>query len=244
MGAKALSEQCSCVRGPSDSALYKDFYSSMKIRTKPHQDLFELIRSKKSGSKDNLSEKKWLIIKECFLINEEKKEAHLSFWDKVVTFSRDKSTESTLYLCLLFLCEDNINNFVKYFLDMINEVCMFDTEQIKDKTIKRSLLENMLMLYLNIITQLGMESIKKESNNQELFEDKYSKLFTEENLNDYLKTVLLKGVNDKDEWVNYEEYFNEKYDLIRDDNRIREDISRINEQKEKSNETNDTIGKK
>ena len=54
----------------------------------------------------------------------------------------------------------------------------------------------------------------------------------------------MKGVNDKDEWVNYEEYFNEKYDLIRDDNRIREDISRINEQKEKSNETNDTIGKK
>ena len=100
------------------------------------------------------------------------------------------------------------------------------------------------MLYLNIITQLGMESIKKESNNQELFEDKYSKLFTEENLNEYLKTVLMKGVNDKDEWVNYEEYFNEKYDLIRDDNRIREDISRINEQKEKSNETNDTIGKK
>ena len=121
---------------------------------------------------------------------------------------------------------------------------MFETEQIKEKTIKRSLLENMLMLYLNIITQLGMESIKKESNNQELFEDRYSKLFTEENLNDYLKTTLMKGVNDKDEWVNYEEYFNEKYDLIRDDNRIREDISRINEQKEKSNETNDTIGKK
>ena len=244
MGAKAFSEQCTCVRGPSDATIYKDFYSTMKIRTKPHRDFFELIRSKKAGSKENLSEKKWLLIKECFLISDDKKEVHLSFWDKVVSFSRDKSTESTLYLCLLFLCEDNINNFVKYFLDTINEVCLFDTEQIKEKTIKRSLLENMLMLYLNIITQLGMEMIKKDSNNQELFDDKYSKLFTEENLNGYLKSTLMSGVNDKDEWVNYEDYFNDKYDLIRDDNRIRDDITRICEQKEKANETNDTAGKK
>lgn len=239
MGTSILVEQCTCIKSPSDAQVFKEFYNSFIIRGKPHRDFFDLIRTKKCGSKDNLSEKKWLIIKECFLISEKNKGNTLSFWDNVVKFAREKSNENYLFLCLLFLCENNEDNCKQYFLSFCSEICDFDINNIiKDKKIKKKILENVLMLYLNIVSFLGIEYVKSNFGNEEAFTEKVYKIYDESNINDYLQNTLLKEYRGED-WVDYDKFFEDKYDIIRDDYLIREDILEL--AKRNSNLDNEII---
>ena len=239
MGTSILVDQCTCIRSPSDAQLFKDFYNSFIIRGKPHRDFFDLIRSKKCGSKDNLSDKKWLIIKECFLISEKNKDNTLSFWDNVVKFARETSNEDYLLLCLLFLCENNEENCKQYFLSFCSEICNFDINCIiKDKKMKKTIIENVLMLYLNVVSFLGVEYVKSNSGNEAIFTEKHYKIYDEANINDYLQNSLLKEYREED-WVDYEQFFEEKYDIIRDDYIIRYDILEL--AKRNSNFDNEII---
>lgn len=216
----ALTEQCTCLKSSPEQELFNEFFKGMVIRSKPCQDWFELIKSKKvQQSKDKMADKKWLIIIEAVLINDNNyKEESLNYWRNILQYVREKyNQENYLYLSIFFLCENNKEEFIKCFNAFLEKYFNQECYNKENKTINCDILKMILVTYVIMISKGCVNEIKKKSSNKIEFEKTYLELFNENNIDEYVNAV----VNGEDEWINVEEFFNRKYDEIVNDEEIR-----------------------
>ena len=145
----------------------------MIIRSKPCQDWYELIKSKKvQQSKDKMADNKWLIIIEAVLINDNNyREESLNYWRNIRQWIRDKyNQENYLYLSVFFLCEDNKEEFIKCFTAFLEKYCNQECYNQENKNINCDILKLILFTYVMMISKKCINEIKNKSSNKFEFE--------------------------------------------------------------------------
>ena len=138
----------------------------MVIRSKPCQDWYELIKSKKvQQSKDKMADKKWLIIIEAVLINDNNyKEESLNYWRNILQFVREKyNQENYLYLSIFFFCENNKEEFIKCFNAFLEKYFNRECYNKENKTINCDILKMILVTYVMMISKGCVNEIKKKA---------------------------------------------------------------------------------
>lgn len=218
-----VGKNCTCISGVSNEEIYKDFFDGMRIKTKPSKDINEVIKIKRSGLKE-ITDKRWLIIIENILVNEDQREYSLALWQSALRYSKEAYSENMLYLTLFFFTEDNLTEFKTYFKDLMLTVCGYKAE-ISIDTIQKAFLAKVINLYLHIITKLPLQSLSHLSSNPTEFESSCNRYFSLNIQTRYIEEILMKDCTD--EWMNYDKFFDDHYKQLINHSDIRNSMIKL-----------------
>lgn len=112
-----------------------------------------------------MADKKWLIIIEAVLINDNNyKEESLNYWRNILQFVREKyNQENYLYLSIFFFCENNKEEFIKCFNAFLEKYFNRECYNKENKTINCDILKMILVTYVMMISKGCVNEIKKKA---------------------------------------------------------------------------------
>lgn len=218
-----IGSNCTCIKGMPNEQIFNDFFDGMRIKQKPSRDINELIKTKRSGLKE-ITDKRWLIIIENILLNEDQKEYSHSLWEKALAFAKESYSENMLYLTLFFFTEDDVANAKLYFKDLMLTVCGYK-EKVSSDTIQKDFLVKVINLYIHIISKLPIQSLAHLSSNPAEFELIFNKFFSADIQMKYIEEIMMKDYTD--EWVNYDKFFDKKYKTLINHAEIRNSMIKL-----------------
>ena len=220
-----LTEQCTCLKTAPEQELFTEFFKEMAIRYKPCKDWFELIKSKKvQQSKEKMADKKWLLIIEAVLTNDKHKEESLNYWQRILQYVRDKyQYENYLYLSVFFLCANDKEDFIMNFSAFLEKYFKCEHYNKENKSVHVNVLKRILTCYVDVISRGCIEEVKQGSGNKIEFAKMYNECYKDSNIEEYVEGL----VNDKEDWVSVERFFNDKYDKMYNGEEIRKELERI-----------------
>lgn len=224
---------CQCGHDyPSEHFLNK-FWESLSIRKKPIQDIVDLIRSKKAGTKTITPNKYSLLIQDA-IQGEEYIEQTQNIFDEALNEARTTfNNEGLLFLSLLFLGVGNENDFIKGFLSIAmvqgnlkNSIEMLS--ETNEARIKTEELKGCIKYYINLISLLGVKHLSNLSENKLLFETTLNKAYSTEHQDKLINEHFFKNVND-DETIEINGFFKKNFEALRSDVLLREKLSSFNQ---------------
>jgi hypothetical protein len=200
-----------------------DFWGNIAIRETPVDDFKIIIDDHFDSLKKGKSED--LLNKPIFKNNSE-------FFDKEIVHyvlrkaqkeSEEKGGDYYFYLSLLFLCKKDIllisKNIQKYcgrFPDLMTYSNIYNSKL----SLSRSKIMSLVEFHINMVTLSAVEKVFEQSPNRKEYEDQAAKIFSinqqKKFIGKYFKLTL--------EYVELDSFLQKYYDLLTDDNKIREEF--------------------
>ena len=217
---------CGCV-GNNNEDLIRNFYSGFIIRTKEINDVYEFTKIKKSNT-TKINKKKWEIFVDNLLVNPKFIEQSKKYFNFCLEESRknyDKN-EGYFFISILFFCNSKIEDFIKNFILCCKNQAGFKEEIFNENEknfIKNEKLKNILFFYLNLITNFCVDFVKEIDENPELFSEEFNNVFNADAIEKFfIENVFENYLNVEN--VEIEKFFNEKLNLLKNDDFIRTKI--------------------
>ena len=218
---------CQCGREDLSESILNHFWNELNLRSKSHQDIIDMIRSKKQSANEQIKENKFImLIQDLIEGNDFKEQTEKIFKDALNVARKEYKNEGLLYLSLLLLGTGNADDFIKGFisLSMTQGGLKYYIENKENKSfIIRKEIENFIEYYVNMVTLLGVKHLSTLTDNKELFEETLNKAFDVEHQKQYIKEVILKDVSD-DKKVDMIAFFKGTYERLKIDMVIRQEL--------------------
>lgn len=218
---------CQCGREDLSESILNHFWNELNLRSKSHQDIIDMIRSKKQSANEQIKENKFImLIQDLIEGNDFKEQTEKIFKDALNVARKENKNEGLLYLSLLLLGTGNADDFIKGFisLSMTQGGLKYYIENKENKSfIVRKEIENFIEYYVNMVTLLGVKHLSTLTDNKELFEETLNKAFDVEHQKQYIKEVILKDVSD-DKKVDMIAFFKGTYERLKIDMVIRQEL--------------------
>ena len=218
---------CGCVRNDNFDNLIRNFYDGLIIKNKEINDVFELIKIKKSNT-SKINKKKWEIFEDNLLLNPKFMEQSKKFFNYCLEESRKKydKNEGYFFISILFFCQSNFEDFIKIFISCCHSQAGLKEELFNENEknfIKNEKLKKILLFYLHLITNYCVDFIKELDDNPELFSEEFNKIFDDESVEKFFNENIFENYFDVEN-VEIEKFFKEKLNLLKNDNLIRTTI--------------------
>lgn len=218
---------CGCVRNDNFDNLIRNFYDGLIIKNKEINDVFELIKIKKSNT-SKINKKKWEIFEDNLLLNPKFIEQSKKFFNYCLEESRKKydKNEGYFFISILFFCQSNFEDFIKIFISCCHSQAGLKEELFNENEknfIKNEKLKKILLFYLHLITNYCVDFIKELDDNPELFSEEFNKIFDDESVEKFFNENIFEYYFDVEN-VEIEKFFKEKLNLLKNDNLIRTTI--------------------
>ena len=211
---------CQCGREDLSESILNHFWNELNLRSKSHQDIIDMIRSKKQSANEQIKENKFIMLTQDLIEgNDFKEQTEKIFKDALNVARKENKNEGLLYLSLLLLGTGNADDFIKGFisLSMTQGGLKYYIENKENKSfIVRKEIENFIEYYVNMVTLLGVKHFSTLTDNKELFEETLNKAFDVEHQKQYIKEVILKDVSD-DKKVDMIAFFKGTYERLKID---------------------------
>ena len=166
---------CQCGREDLSESIFNHFWNELNLRSKSHQDIIDMIRSKKQSANEQIKENKFImLIQDLIEGNDFKEQTEKIFKDALNVARKEYKNEGLLYLSLLLLGTGNADDFIKGFisLSMTKGGLKYYIENKENKSfIVRKEIENFIEYYVNMVTLLGVKHLSTLTDNKELFEE-------------------------------------------------------------------------
>ena len=218
---------CQCGREDLSESILNHFWNELNLRSKSHQDIIDVIRSKKQSANEQIKENKFImLIQDLIEGNDFKEQTEKIFKDALNVARKENKNEGLLYLSLLLLGKGNADDFIKEFisLPMTQGGLKYYIENKENKSfIVRKKIENFIEFFVNMVTLLGVKHLSTLTDNKELFEETLNKAFDVEHQKQYIKEVILKDVSD-DKKVDMIAFFKGTYERLKIDMVIRQEL--------------------
>ena len=218
---------CQCGREDLSESILNHFWNELNLRSKSHQDIIDMIRSKKQSANEQIKENKFImLIQDLIEGNDFKEQTEKIFKDALNVARKENKNEGLLYLSLLLLGTGNADDFIKGFisLSMTQGGLKYYIENKENKSfIVRKKIENFIEFFVNMVTLLGVKHLSTLTDNKELFEETLNKAFDVEHQKQYIKEVILKDVSD-DKKVDMIAFFKGTYERLKIDMVIRQEL--------------------
>jgi len=218
---------CGCVRNDNFDNLIRNFYDGLIIKNKEINDVFELIKIKKSNT-SKINKKKWEIFEDNLLLNPKFMEQSKKFFNYCLEESRKKydKNEGYFFISILFFCQSNFEDFIKIFISCCHSQAGLKEELFNENEknfIKNEKLKKILLFYLHLITNYCVDFINELDDNPELFSEEFNKIFDDESVEKFFNENIFENYFDVEN-VEIEKFFKEKLNLLKNDNLIRTTI--------------------
>jgi hypothetical protein len=218
---------CGCVRNDNFDNLIRNFYDGLIIKNKEINDVFELIKIKKSNT-SKINKKKWEIFEDNLLLNPKFMEQSKKFFNYCLEESRKKydKNEGYFFISILFFCQSNFEDFIKIFISCCHSQAGLKEELFNENEknfIKNEKLKKILLFYLHLITNYCVDFIKELDDNPELFSEEFNKIFDEESVEKFFNENIFENYFDVEN-VEIEKFFKDKLNLLKNDNLIKTTI--------------------
>ena len=134
--------------------------------------------------------------------------------------------EGYFFISILFFCKSKIEDFIKNFI-----LCCKNQAGLKEEIfnendknfIKNEKLKKILIFYLNLITNFCVDFVKEIDENPELFSQEFNNIFNVNVIEKYFNENVFENYSNEEN-VEIEKFFNEKLNLLKDDDFIRTKI--------------------
>jgi hypothetical protein len=220
---------CGCVRNESFDNIIRNFYDGLIIKNKDINDVFELIKIKKSNT-SKINKKKWEIFQDNLLVNPKLLEQSKKFFNFCLEESRNNydKNEGYFFVSILFFCQSNFEDFIKNFILCCHSQAGLKSDLYYDENEKKNLMKNnklklILLFYLNLITNYCLNFVKDLDDNPDLFYEEFSKIFSKEVVEKFFDENIFEKISEVEN-IDIENFFKEKLNLLKNDNLIRSTI--------------------
>ena len=143
---------CQCGREDLSESILNHFWNELNLRSKSHQDIIDMIRSKKQSANEQIKENKFImLIQDLIEGNDFKEQTEKIFKDALNVARKEYKNEGLLYLSLLLLGTGNADDFIKGFisLSMTQGGLKYYIENKENKSfIVRKEIENFIEYYV------------------------------------------------------------------------------------------------
>ena len=110
---------CQCGREDLSESILNHFWNELNLRSKSHQDIIDMIRSKKQSANEQIKENKFImLIQDLIEGNDFKEQTEKIFKDALNVARKENKNEGLLYLSLLLLGTGNADDFIKGFISL------------------------------------------------------------------------------------------------------------------------------
>ncbi|MCQ2821658.1 MAG: hypothetical protein MJ252_30740 [archaeon] len=222
---------CDCGRTVPPADILNQFWADLKIREKELDDVINMINAKKGRAKQ-ISDPKFRQFIEVLVENPNYHEESIKVFIEALMKFREKE-EGYFFLAMLFLSKPNsleaadLEKFITKFCTIWkNQIqaknTLSETKDTKKKIIKTQNLKDLVFLYVNMISHVGIRFLAGLSEDPNFFNSYFEGPYAEDRLLPFVEENYFKKYTGED--TDVESFFKDNLAHLQDDTWIRNEL--------------------